>query len=290
MGPEREASDVGPAQARGRLGWRVAAVIMGLGLGLAMLAPQIAPRDPLEVDLRARLRPPFWASNALPGRWLGTDQLGRDFLSRLLFGARMSLAIASLSVGVAALVGVGLGLIAGYGGGWMDHSIMRLVDVQAAFPFILLAIFVLAVLGPSLGNVVLVLALSSWGVYCRFARAQTLALRERDYVVAARALGCRPVRVLVAHILPAQKVGIMVLAALQTAQVVVTESVLSFLGLGVQPPTPTWGLAIGEGREYVSVAWWLITFPGVMLMMTVVGLGLLAESATNHERGGIPPA
>lgn len=269
----------GPVRPRGKpKGGAIGAAIVGIVLGIAVFAPQIAPRDPLETDLSSRLRPPFWSARALPGRLLGTDQLGRDLLSRMIFGARVSLVIAGVAVSGAAVTGMGLGLLSGYRGGWVDQLVMRLVDIQSAFPFILLAIFVLAVLGSSLVNVVIVLALSSWGLYCRLVRAQTLAAREREFVVAARALGCRPARVLLVHILPAQLTGILVLAALQTAQVVVTESVLSFLGLGIQPPTPTWGLAIGEGREYVSIAWWLITFPGLALMITVVGLGLLAES------------
>jgi peptide/nickel transport system permease protein len=256
----------------------IGAAIVAAVIGIAVFAPYVAPRDPLETDLSARLRPPFWSAGALSGHLLGTDQLGRDLLSRTIFGARVSLLIAGMAVIGAAVAGVVLGLLAGYRGGWLDQAIMHAVDVQSAFPFILLAIFVLAVLRPSVTNVVIVLIISSWALYCRLVRALTLAARERDFIVAARALGCRPSRVLWVHLLPAQLPALTVVATFQTAQVIVTESVLSFLGLGVQPPTPTWGLAIGEGREYVSLAWWMITVPGVALMVTVVGLGLLAES------------
>jgi peptide/nickel transport system permease protein len=256
----------------------VGALIVAGVVAVAVLAPHLAPRDPLETSLDSRLRPPFWSAQTLPGRLLGTDQLGRDLLSRIVFGARVSLLVAGAAVAGALVAGVGLGLLAGYRGGWVDQLVMRVVDVQSAFPFILLAIFVLAVLRPTLVNVIAVLALSSWGLYCRLVRAQTLSIREREFVAAARALGCRPSRVLLLHVLPAQLAGIAVVATFQTAQVIVTESVLSFLGLGIQPPTPTWGLAIGEGREYVSLAWWMIAFPGLALMLTVVGLGLMGEA------------
>jgi peptide/nickel transport system permease protein len=188
----------------------------------------------------------------------------------------------SLLVAVTAVVGSGavgilFGLLAGYYRGGADSVIMRVVDIQLAFPFILLAIFILSVSRPNLINVIVVLGLSSWVIYCRLVRAQTLALREREFVTAARAIGCQDVRILIRHILPNLVATVIVVAAFQVAQVVITESVLSFLGMGVQPPTPTWGSAIGEGREYINVAWWMITFPGLALMMTVIGVGFLAD-------------
>lgn len=243
----------------------------------ALLSPLLAPHSPVETDLSHRLKPPFWSSGAVPGRWLGTDQLGRDVLSRMIFGARISLLVAAIAVVVSGTFGVGIGLLSGYYGGLADQIIMRIVDIQLAFPFILLAILVLAVLRPSLVNVVAVLALSSWVIYCRLARAQTLSLREREFITAARAMGCRELRILGRHVAPNLIAVVVVVAALQVAQVIITESVLSFLGLGVQPPTPTWGLIIGEGREYINVAWWITTFPGLALMITVIALGFVAD-------------
>jgi peptide/nickel transport system permease protein len=189
----------------------------------------------------------------------------------------VSLLVAVTAVTGSGAIGILLGLLAGYHKGSVDSVIMRVVDTQLAFPFILLAIFILAVSRPSLLNVIIVLALSSWVIYCRLVRAQTLTLAEREFVTAARAVGSSDVRILLRHILPNLVATVVVVAALQVAQVVITESVLSFLGMGVQPPTPTWGSAIGEGREYINVAWWIITFPGIALMMTVMGVGFLAD-------------
>lgn len=243
----------------------------------ATFAPIIAPFNPTDAILRSRLKPPVWYPNNAPGRILGTDQLGRDLLSRIIYGARISLVVAATTVVVSGITGVFLGLMAGYHGGMIDHVIMRIVDIQLAFPFILLAILVLAVLRPSAVNVVVVLVLSNWVIYCRLIRAQMLSLREREFVVAAHAVGCGDARILFRHILPNLVAPMTVVAAFQVAQVIVTESVLSFLGLGIQPPTPSWGLIIGEGREYLDVAWWISTFPGLILMMTVIAVGFLGD-------------
>lgn len=265
-------------QAAGVIG---ASCIMALVLA-ALFAPKITPFNPVDANLEMRLRPPFWYPQAAPGHWLGTDQLGRDLLSRILFGARVSLLVAATAVTISGTLGVTLGLLAGFYGGIADQVIMRVVDVQLAFPFILLAILILSILRPNLINVIGLLALSSWVAYCRLVRAQTLALREREFVIAARATGCRDTRLLLRHIAPNLVAAVIIVAALQVAQVIITESVLSFLGLGVQPPTPTWGLTIGEGREYINVAWWIITFPGLALMTTVIGIGFLADWLRDH--------
>jgi peptide/nickel transport system permease protein len=251
-------------------------VIVALVLA-ALFASKLTPFNPVDANLEMRLRPPFWYPQAAPGHWLGTDQLGRDLLTRILFGARVSLTVAATAVTISGTLGVALGLLAGFYGGIPDHIIMRMVDVQLAFPFILLAIFILSILRPSLLNVIGLLALSSWVANCRLVRAQTLALREREFVMAARAMGCHDSRLLLRHVAPNLIAAVVIVAALQVAQVIITESVLSFLGLGVQPPTPTWGLTIGEGREYINVAWWIITFPGLALMLTVVSIGFLAD-------------
>lgn len=255
----------------------VGAAGIAIVLAVALLAPVIAPFNPTDSDLGARLRPPAWAPHALPGRVLGTDQLGRDLLSRTIYGARLSLAVAGTAVVASGVVGVPLGMLAGYYGGAADQIIMRIVDVQLAFPFVLLAILVLAVLRPNLFNIVGVLVISTWVLYCRLVRAQTMSLKTREFVTAGRAIGCNDVRILARHILPNLFAPVVVVATFQIAQVVVTESVLSFLGVGIQPPTPAWGLIMGEGREYLDVAWWITTFPGLALVFTVIAFGLFGD-------------
>ena len=250
--------------------------VLALVLGAALLAPVLAPIDPLRDDLAARLRPPTWSMQLAAGT-LGTDQLGRDVLSRLLHGARISLVVGLGAVVLSALAGSLVGLLAGMSRAQVDLLVMRLVDLQMAFPFLVLAIAVMSVLVPSLRNVVIVLALSSWVVYARLVRARTLQILTREHVVAARALGCSAARLVGRHIVPNLVPSILIVAAVQLGQMVVAESSLSYLGLGVQPPTPTWGGMISEGREYIARAWWIITFPGLSLVLTVLGISFLGE-------------
>jgi len=251
--------------------------VIALLVAIAILAPFIAPFSPVDSDLNARLRPPIWYVNSQPGKLLGTDQLGRDLFSRMIYGARLSLLIAGVAVAASGIVGVLLGMLAGYHGGYVDHIIMRVVDVQLAFPFVLLAVLVLAVFRPNLLTIVFVLVLSTWVVYCRLVRAQTISIKGREFITAGRAVGCSDSRILFQHILPNLFAPVVVVGTFQIAQVIVTESVLSFLGVGIQPPTPAWGLIIGEGREYINVAWWIITFPGLALVLTVVAVGLFGD-------------
>jgi peptide/nickel transport system permease protein len=243
----------------------------------AILAPWVAPIDPLAQEVELRLKPPGWTT--LEGRvsLLGTDHLGRDILSRLIFGARISLIIGLSAVSVAGTLGTLIGLVAGYRGGRIDDLCMRMTDTMLAMPFILLALAVIAVLGPSLRNIILVLGITSWVSYARVVRAEVLTLRTREFVSAAKALGGGGSRVVFRHLLPNVLTPVIVIATLEVARMIILESALSFLGLGVQPPTPTWGGMLADGRAYVTTAWWLATFPGLAIMLTVLGINLLGD-------------
>ncbi len=243
----------------------------------AAAAPLVAPFDPLEQDIGQRLREPGWQDAQGRVHALGTDHLGRDILSRIIFGSRIALLVGLAAVVISGVLGMVIGLVAGYFGGRIDDFLMRLADVQLAFPFILLAIAVIGVLGPSLRNIIIVIGVSSWVVYARVVRGEVLSIREREYVHAAVALGSRHWRVLATHVLPNTFTPWLVVATLDMARVIVIESALSFLGLGVQPPTPTWGGMLADGRVYLSTAWWLATFPGLAILITVLGINLFGD-------------
>jgi peptide/nickel transport system permease protein len=245
--------------------------------GAALLAPQIAPWDPGRQMLLKRLRPPVWQERGLREHPLGTDHLGRDILSRILHGGRISLGVGLSSVTLSALIGVTLGLLAGFFGGRVDAAIMRVVDVFLAIPYILLAMGVIFALGPSLLNVILVMGVTRWVQFARIVRADVLSIREREYVSGARARGNRSLRLMLRHVLPNALTPIIVVATLELAFMIIYESALSFLGLGVQPPTPTWGWMLSDGRNYVATAWWLATFPGLAIMLTVLAVNLLGD-------------
>ena len=251
-------------------------VVLGVILA-AVLAPLLAPFDPLEQDIGQRLREPGWQDAQGRVHALGTDHLGRDILSRIVYGSRIALLVGLAAVLISGVLGMVIGLVAGYFGGRVDDFLMRLADVQLAFPFILLAIAVIGVLGPSLRNIIVVIGVSSWVVYARVVRGEVLSIREREYVQAAVALGSRHGRVLRQHVLPNTFTPWLVVATLDMARVIVTESALSFLGLGVQPPTPTWGGMLADGRVYLSTAWWLATFPGLAILITVLGINLFGD-------------
>jgi len=239
----------------------VGLVIVTLNVVVALLAPAISPHDPLDQDVARRLLPPAWLAGGGPEHLLGTDQLGRDILSRIIHGSRISLLVGLLSVVLSLPVGVCLGLLAGYFTGRLDDITMRIADVQLAFPFILLAITIAGVLGPSLRNVILILAVGGWVIYARLTRGQVLSLREKEFIEAARSLGGGSFRILFRHVLPNVASPIIVVGTFAVAQMILLESSLSFLGLGVQPPTPSWGGMLNDGRAYITVAWWLTTFP-----------------------------
>jgi peptide/nickel transport system permease protein len=252
------------------------AVVLGV-IVTAATAPWVAGFDPIEQDIGNRLQPPGWPDASGARHVLGTDHLGRDLLARVIFGARPALLVGFAAVAISGVLGMVTGLVSGYFGGRVDDVIMRLADVQLAFPFILLAIAVIGVLGPSLTTIIAVIGVSSWVVYARVVRSAVLSLREREFVQAALALGSRDSRVLFRHILPNALTPWLVVATLDMARVIVIESALSFLGLGVQPPTPTWGGMLADGRVYISTAWWLATFPGLAILLTVLGINLFGD-------------
>ena len=252
-------------------------LVVAVVLLTAAFAPVIAPFDPLAQDISQRLREPGWQDAQGRAHLLGTDHLGRDILARIIYGSRIALLVGLAAVLISGVLGMAIGLISGYFGGRVDDFFMRLADVQLAFPFILLAIAVIGVLGPSLRNIIIVIGVSSWVVYARVVRGEVLSIRERDFVQAAIALGSRDTQVLVRHVLPNTFTPWLVVATLDMARVIVIESALSFLGLGVQPPTPTWGGMLADGRVYLSTAWWLATFPGLAILVTVLGINLFGD-------------
>jgi peptide/nickel transport system permease protein len=257
--------------------------ILAVVIAAAILAPVLAPHDYAEQQLPKVLLPPFWAQRADPAYPLGTDHLGRDLLSRILYGARTSLLVGAGGVLIAGSLGVSLGLVAGYFGGRTDDVITRLVDVQLSFPPIFLVIAIMAVVGQSLLNVVVVLGLVTWVQYARVVRGSTLSLREREFVEGARALGAGHGRIVVRHILPNILSTIVVIATVNVSTLILAEASLSFLGLGVQPPTPAWGTMLAEGREVFRIAWWNAVFPGLAILITVVGVNLLGSGL--EQRG-----
>lgn len=243
----------------------------------AVFAPLITPYDPAQQNIGDRLGPPAWEAE---GSWthpLGTDQLGRDTYSRTVFGARVSLAVGFAGVIVSGIIGTLLGLLAGYFGGWVDGIVMRLVDTQLAFPRILLAISIIAMLGPSVPNLVIVLGIAGWMDYARMVRAQVLSLREKEYVLAARCIGQSSTRIISRHILPNTVSVVIVIASVSVATNIITESSLSFLGLGVGSDSITWGTMLADARNYISVQGWLATFPGLAIMLTVLTVNLLGD-------------
>jgi peptide/nickel transport system permease protein len=262
--------------ARGRATAGLPATVLLLFVLLALGAPLLAPLDPARQSLLARLRPPGFAAGGVT-HWLGTDELGRDLLSRVLYGARVSLLVASLSVCVSGVVGTVLGMLAGFRRGPVEIVIMRGVDVMLSIPPILLAIITVAVLGPGLQNLVLVLGLTRWPRYTRVAYGQTLGVATLPFITAARLGGARGRRLLFRHVLPNILAPLIVVATLEFGLMVLFEAGLSFLGLGIQPPTPSWGGIMSVGRNYLASAWWIATLPGFCLFLVVLAVNLLGD-------------
>lgn len=255
------------------------ALIFVLFCLVAVLAPVLAPHDPAQQNLVRRLAPPIGLGleGSSPEYPLGNDNLGRDILSRLLVGSRVSLAVGISTILLASLVGSLVGAVAGFYRGLVDNIVMRLVDIWMAFPSLLLAIAFAAALGSGLGNLILALSLTIWAVYCRIVRAEVLSIRERDYVLAARAMGASDPRIILRHVLPNVLAPILVISTLQMGIVIISEASLNFLGIGVQTSVPTWGGMLADGRGFMREAWWLSTFPGIAISIVVLSVNLLGD-------------
>jgi peptide/nickel transport system permease protein len=244
----------------------------------ALLPAAVAPRLPDAQEIAVRLTPPRWSEGGSPSYLLGTDQLGRDIFSRIIYGARVSVMVALSALAISGTIGITVGLLAGYYGGRVDDWIMRIADIQLSIPYVLLAIAVIAVIGASTRNVVLVLAIYGWVAYARLVRGQTLSLREREFVQASRVIGASDWRIISRSILPNVFSAVLVVASLELAGIIMLESSLSFLGLGIQPPTVSWGVMLADGRSHLlGGAWWVVTFPGLAISLTVLSVSVLAD-------------
>jgi peptide/nickel transport system permease protein len=245
--------------------------LVTLLLMISLMAPWLAPYDPGQIDLTNVLTSPTMK------HLFGTDQLGRDVLSRMIWGSRISLKVGFAATGVAIIIGAILGAISGYYGGWVDSVIMRFVDIMLCFPTFFLILAVIAFLEPSIWNIMIIIGLTGWMGVTRLVRADFITLRERDFVKAAQAIGASDMRIIFLHILPNSMASILVAATLGIAGAILTESALSFLGIGVQPPTPSWGNILTAGKDNIDIAWWLSLYPGLAILITVVGYNLLGE-------------
>ena len=258
------------ALSKNRLALVGGAIVLVLAV-MAVAAPIVAPHDPHKLDIKRILEPPS------ARHWLGTDQVGRDVLSRMLYGARVSLAVGFVSVGIAAAIGIALGAAAGYHGGTVDGAVMRLVDLMLVFPRFFLLLAVLAFLKPSIWTIMVVIGLTGWMGVARLVRAEFLALKEREFVVWSQSVGASALRIIWRHILPNAMAPVLVAMTLGIPAAILTESGLSFLGLGVRPPYATWGNILNDGKEVIELAWWLSVYPGVAILLTVLSYNLLGE-------------
>jgi peptide/nickel transport system permease protein len=246
-------------------------VVIGLLFAVSFLAPFITPYDPSSIDAYHVLLPPS------AQHWLGTDELGRDVFTRIIYGARISLKVGFVAVGIAIAIGTVVGLASGFYGGWVDTVLMRLVDIMLCFPTFFLILAVIAMLEPSIWYIMLVIGVTGWMGVARLVRAEVLSIRERDFVLAARAIGASNLRIIFRHILPNAVGPVLVAATLGVAGAILTESALSFLGIGVQPPIPSWGNILTSGKDYIEFAWWLSLFPGLAILVTVLSYNLVGE-------------
>lgn len=261
----------------------VGGALLAVVIFAALISPWLPLPDPLSNNLADIFLPPG-TSTADAHHWLGTDQLGRDLLARILSGTRLSLLVVLSAAAIAAIAGSLLGMIAGYMGGWVDAVIMRLMDIQLAVPFILLILLVMALFGTTLQNIIIIMGVTSWAIYARVARAKTLEIRELEYIEAVRAMGFSTPRILLRHVLPNLATPLIVLLTLDIPRLIVLEASIGFLGMGIQPPTPTLGNLIGEGRSYMLLAQWLVLYPGLVIAALVVGCNLLGDSLLRKTR------
>jgi len=248
----------------------------------AIFAPWVAPHDAFLGSLSDRLQPPVWQSGGTSEHLLGTDKLGRDMLSRIIYGARVSLTVSLIAIFVGGIIGTALGLISGYFGGRTDSVIMRLVDISLALPTILLALVLVAAVGPSFGTVITVLVVLLWARYARLVRGETLAIKELDFIARARVAGASHTRIMFRYMFPNVVNSLIVLATLQVGYVILFESALSFLGAGLPRAEPAWGVMVADGRELIVTAWWVSMFPGLAIMLTVLSLNLLGDWLRDH--------
>lgn len=244
---------------------------------VAIFANFLAPHDPGLINPAKMLKPPSWLEGGEKGHLLGTDNLGRDILSRIIYGSRVSLLVGVASVILAGIIGIVVGLASGYYGGWLDTILMRIVDSFLSIPNILFALVFLAVFGPSVPTLIIVLGVTNWVAYARIVRGETLSIKEREFVRAARSIGVRNVKIISRHVLPNVVSSFIVISTLSVATTIILEASLSFLGLGVQPPTVSWGGILSDGRDYLATSWWLATFPGVAITITVLGIIFLGD-------------
>ena len=244
---------------------------------VAVFANFLAPHDPAEISPAKMLQPPSWIDGGDKAHVLGTDNLGRDILSRIIYGSRVSLLVGVASVILAGLIGVIVGLVSGYYGGWLDTILMRIVDSFLSIPNILFALVFLSVFGPSVITLIIVLGVTNWVAYARIVRGETLSIKEREFVKAARSMGVKNKKIIVRHVLPNVISSFIVISTLSVATTIILEASLSFLGLGVQPPTVSWGGILSDGRDYLATSWWLATFPGVAITITVLGIIFLGD-------------
>ncbi|HEX4768187.1 MAG TPA: nickel transporter permease [Lichenihabitans sp.] len=266
----------GGLRALRRTSAKVGLALTLLFLLIMLVAPLVAPYDPYDQDLSSALSPPSAV------HWLGADQYGRDMLSRVIYGTRTAFLAVLVADGLALVVGCAMGLVAGFFGGWAEAVIMRLVDMLLAFPYLLLALIIVAALGPGLTNSMIAIGIVYTPQYARLIRGQVLAVRQADYVRAARALGASRLRQMLRHVLPNSFPPILVMATLQAGSVVVETAGLSFLGLGAQPPSPDWGALLADGQSYFLTAWWIATFPGLAIFLLVLGFNLLGDALRDH--------
>jgi ABC-type dipeptide/oligopeptide/nickel transport system permease subunit len=253
-----------------------AAIFLVLLLVCSVFAEEVAPHDPVAQNLLLRLRPPVWEHMGLRQYLLGTDPLGRDVLSRLIFGSRVSLIVGVAVIAISGAFGTLVGLVAGYFGGRIDNILMRIVDLQTAFPGLLVALAIITMIGPSVTNIIIVLSINGWMVFARMIRGTALALRTSLFVDAARCIGLGNGRIIFRHMLPNLASPLITLGTLELARIILAEAVLSFVGMGIQPPASSWGLMVNEGHPYITMAWWLVTFPGAAIALTVLAVNLLA--------------
>lgn len=255
----------------------LATVLLTIFVLIAVFGPALSPYAADQTDFTAAMKPPAWQEAGSAAHPLGTDQLGRDLATRIIHGARLSLILALIGVGGAGAIGIGLGLIAGYTRGWISDLIMRVVDAFLALPFFLVALAFVAALGVSITNIIIVMALTTWPPFTRLVRGEALRVREADFVALARVSGVPGWRIALVHVLPNVMNGVIVLATLDVGRVILLESGLSFLGLGVQPPTVSWGLLLADGKQFMTFAWWLTVLPGLALLITVLSFNILGD-------------